>query len=56
MKSHGKGLEPYIVRTLAECLHGKIEGRVPGNSSNGAKFVIILTVVEKKLVFIFTME
>jgi hypothetical protein len=34
----------------------KNRDRIPGNSSNGAKFVIILTVVEKKLVFIFTME
>lgn len=43
-KAHGKGLGLYLVRTLVEGYHGKVwvEDRIPGDHTQGAKFVILL--------------
>jgi two-component system, sensor histidine kinase len=46
-KAHGKGLGLYIVRMLAERFGGmvRVEDRVPGDYSKGAKFVVKLPAV-----------
>jgi PAS domain S-box-containing protein len=43
-KAHGKGLGLYLVRTLVESYHGcvRVEDRVPGDYTKGARFVIEL--------------
>ncbi|WP_424356722.1 ATP-binding protein [Methanocella sp. MCL-LM] len=48
-KAHGKGLGLYLVRMLIESYHGRVwvEDRVPGDYSQGARFVIQLPAAEK---------
>jgi PAS domain S-box-containing protein len=48
-KASGKGLGLYLVRTLVESYHGcvRVEDRVPGDSSKGARFVIEIPSCEK---------
>ena len=48
-KASGKGLGLYLVRTLVESYHGcvRVEDRVPGDYSKGARFVIELPSCEK---------
>lgn len=48
-KAHGKGLGLYLVRTLVEGYHGqvRIEDRIKGDHTKGARFVVILPAVEK---------
>ena len=47
--AHGKGLGLYLVRVLVESYHGKVrvEDRVPGDHTRGARFVVILPAIEK---------
>ncbi len=47
-KAHGKGLGLYIVRSLVEKLGGsvRVEDRVPGDYTKGAKFVVTLPAFE----------
>jgi signal transduction histidine kinase len=42
--AHGKGLGLYLVRTLVEGYGGKVrvEDRIPGDYSKGARFVVML--------------
>ena len=46
-KAQGKGLGLYIVRSLIEDYHGQvwIEDRVPGDHTQGARFVVMLPAV-----------
>jgi signal transduction histidine kinase len=48
-RAHGKGLGLYIVRSLVEKLGGsvRVEDRVPGDHSKGAKFVVTLPAYEE---------
>jgi PAS domain S-box-containing protein len=48
-RASGKGLGLYLVRTLVESYHGcvRVEDRVPGDHSKGARFVIELPSCEK---------
>jgi signal transduction histidine kinase len=48
-KASGKGLGLYLVRTLAESYHGcvRVEDRVAGDHTKGARFVIELPSCEK---------
>jgi signal transduction histidine kinase len=48
-QAHGKGLGLYLVRTLVEDYHGRAwaEDRVPGDHTQGARFVVMLPSVEK---------
>lgn len=48
-KAHGKGLGLYLVRTLVEGYNRDVwvEDRVPGDHTQGAKFVILLPAAEK---------
>jgi signal transduction histidine kinase len=48
-KAHGKGLGLYIVRSLVEKLGGsvRVEDRVPGDYTKGAKFILTLPVYEE---------
>jgi PAS domain S-box-containing protein len=48
-QAHGKGLGLYLVRTLVEDYHGRawVEDRVPGDHTQGARFVVMLPSVEK---------
>ncbi len=48
-RAHGKGLGLYIVRTLVEGYHGKVrvEDRVPGDHTKGARFVVMLPAANK---------
>jgi PAS domain S-box-containing protein len=48
-KLRGKGLGLYIVNTLVNDFHGKVwvEDRVPGDHTKGARFVVMLPVIEK---------
>jgi signal transduction histidine kinase len=47
-KSHGKGLGLYIVRSLLEKFNGtvKVEDRIPGDYTKGAKFTVMLPAAE----------
>lgn len=48
-KAKGKGLGLYLVKTLVHDFNGKIwvEDRVPGDHTKGARFVVVLPMVEK---------
>lgn len=48
-QAHGKGLGLYIVKTLVERFGGavRVEDRVPGDYSKGAKFIVSLPVCEE---------
>lgn len=48
-KIAGKGLGLYLVKTLVDDFHGKVrvEDRVPGDHTKGAKFVVLLPVIKK---------
>jgi signal transduction histidine kinase len=48
-KAHGKGLGLYIVRSLVEKLGGsvRVEDRVPGDYTKGAKFILALPAYEE---------
>jgi PAS domain S-box-containing protein len=45
-KTSGRGLGLYLVKTLIDAYHGKVrvEDRVPGDYTKGAKFVVMLPV------------
>ncbi len=47
-RAYGKGLGLYLVKTLLDRYGGRVwaEDRVPGDPSRGAKFVILLPIVE----------
>ncbi len=47
-KASGKGLGLYLVRSLVHCYHGYvwIEDSVPGDHTKGARFVVMLPVIE----------
>jgi PAS domain S-box-containing protein len=47
-KAHGKGLGLYIVKSLLEKFNGsvKVEDRVPGDYTKGAKFTVLLPAKE----------
>lgn len=49
-KAHGKGLGLYIVKSLLEKCDGsvKVEDRVPGDYSKGAKFTVAIPAAEDK--------
>ncbi|HTY91053.1 MAG TPA: sensor histidine kinase [Methanocella sp.] len=49
-KAHGRGLGLFIARSLAESIGGdiRVEDRVPGDSSKGARFVVSLPVREEE--------
>lgn len=49
-KAHGKGLGLYIAKSLVENAGGdiKVEDRVPGDYSKGAKFVVSLPAFERQ--------
>ena len=49
-KAHGKGLGLYIVRSLVEKLGGwvRVEDRVPGDYTKGARFIVSLPAWEGK--------
>ena len=51
-KASGKGLGLYLVRTLVESYRGcvRVEDRVPGDHTKGAKFVVMLPAIEKQLI------
>jgi len=48
-KASGRGLGLYLVQTLVEKIHGKVwvEDRVPGDYTQGCKFVVLLPVTEQ---------
>ncbi len=47
-KATGRGLGLYLVKTLVDDYHGRVwvEDRIPGDSTKGAKFVVMLPAVE----------
>jgi signal transduction histidine kinase len=49
-KAHGKGLGLYIVKSLLEKCDGsvKVEDRIPGDYSRGAKFTVTIPAAEDK--------
>lgn len=48
-KAKGSGLGLYLVKSLVESYSGRVwvEDRVKGNHTQGARFVVMLPVVEK---------
>jgi signal transduction histidine kinase len=49
-KASGKGLGLFLVKTLVEDFHGKVwvEDRIKGDHTKGAKFVVMLPVVDNQ--------
>ena len=49
-KASGRGLGLYLVRSLVESYHGRVcvENRVPGDYSQGSRFVVELPSIEKE--------